>query len=79
VLVANPLSRYLTNSPMLGSLVPDRDGGYSFYVQNKSPGLDKEANWLPAPQGPFALVMRLYWPKPDALNGVWTAPRPEKV
>jgi hypothetical protein len=59
--------------------VPDRDGGYSFYVQNKSPGLDKEANWLPAPQGPFALVMRLYWPKPDALNGVWTAPRPEKV
>ena len=39
----------------------------------------KESNWLPAPKGPFAVVLRLYWPKPDALNGTWKAPKPEKV
>jgi hypothetical protein len=79
LLVANPLQRYLINSPMLASLVPDSDGGYTFYIQNESPGADKEANWLPAPKGPFTLVLRLYWPKPDALNGVWKAPQPVKV
>lgn len=79
LLVANPINRYLINSPMLPSLVPNRDGGYTFYIQNESPGADKEANWLPAPKGPFALVLRLYWPKPDALNGTWKAPKPEKV
>jgi hypothetical protein len=79
LLVANPINRYLINSPMLPSLVPDKDGGYTFYVQNSSPGSDKEANWLPAPKGPFALILRLYWPKPDALNGTWKAPKPEKV
>ncbi len=66
MLVANPINRYLINSPMLPSLVPDSDGGYTFYVQNSSPGLDREANWLPTPKGPFSLVLRLYWPKPDA-------------
>jgi hypothetical protein len=79
LLVANPLQRYLINSPMLPSLVPDSDGGYTFYLQNASPGQDKESNWLPAPKGPFMAVLRLYWPKPDALNGTWTAPKPEKV
>jgi hypothetical protein len=79
LLVANPINRYLINSPMLPSLVPDQDGGYTFYVQNQSTGQDKEANWLPAPNGPFALVLRLYWPKPDALNGTWKAPKPEKA
>ncbi|MFY9922330.1 MAG: DUF1254 domain-containing protein [Mycobacterium sp.] len=79
LLVANPINRYLINSPMLPSLVPDKDGGYTFYVQNSSPGSDKESNWLPAPEGPFALVLRLYWPKPDALNGTWKAPKPEKA
>ena len=52
LLVANPINRYLINSPMLPSLVADPDGGYTFYVQNESPGIDKEANWLPAPEGP---------------------------
>jgi hypothetical protein len=79
LLVANPLQRYLINSPMLTSLVPDPDGGYTFDIQNASPGPDKESNWLPAPKGPFMLVLRLYWPKPDALNGVWKAPQPVKV
>ncbi|WP_197374658.1 DUF1254 domain-containing protein [Mycolicibacterium baixiangningiae] len=79
LLVANPMQRYLINSPMLPSLVPDPDGGYTFYVQNASPGIDKESNWLPAPKGPFQMVLRLYWPKPDALNGTWKAPQAVKA
>lgn len=79
LLVDNPMNRYLINSPMLPSLLRDPDGGYTFYVQNASPGIDKEANWLPAPKGPFQMVLRLYWPKPDALNGTWKAPKAVKV
>jgi hypothetical protein len=78
-LVANPMNRYLINSPMLSSLAKDPDGGITLYVQNESPGLDREANWLPAPKGPFQVVLRLYWPKPDALNGTWKAPQAVKV
>ena len=79
LLVANPIQRYLINSPMLPSLVADPDGGYTFYIQNTSPGRGKESNWLPAPKGPFRLVLRLYWPKPDALDGQWQAPKPVKA
>jgi hypothetical protein len=43
-------------------------------VQNESPGKDKEANWLPSPKGPFWVVLRLYVPKPEALEGKWIAP-----
>lgn len=73
-LVANPLNRYLINSPMLPQLVQDADGGLTLYVQHESPGADKEANWLPAPKGPFFLSMRLYYPKPEALSGEWKHP-----
>jgi hypothetical protein len=79
LLVANPINRYLINSPMLPTMAADPDGGYTFYVQNTSPGPDKVANWLPSPPGPFSLVLRLYWPKPDALSGVWKATPPAKV
>ena len=44
------------------------------YFQNASPGADKEANWLPAPKGPFNLTMRLYAPKSEALTGKWNPP-----
>jgi hypothetical protein len=74
LLNANPLNRYLINSPMLPSLKKDPDGGITLYVQNESPGKDKEANWLPAPSGPFFTVLRLYWPQQDALDGTWKAP-----
>jgi hypothetical protein len=70
----NGANRYLINSPMLPNLKRDTDGGITLYVQNESPGKDKEANWLPAPKGPFFVVMRLYWPKPEALDGKWKAP-----
>jgi len=74
LLSANPLSRYLLNSPMLPQFKLDADGGLTLWVQNESPGKDKEANWLPAPKGSFFMVMRLYWPKAEALQGKWTAP-----
>lgn len=79
LLVDNPIQRYLINSPMLSSLVADPDGGYTIYVQNESPGAEKAANWLPAPKGPFQMILRLYWPKPDALNGSWKAPQPVRA
>jgi hypothetical protein len=74
LLVANPINRYLINSPMLPNMKRDSDGGITLYVQNESPGKDKEANWLPAPKGPFLMFMRLYWPKPEALDGAWKQP-----
>lgn len=74
LMVANPLNRYVINSPMLPVLKKDADGGVTLYFQNESPGADKEANWLPAPKGPFLVVMRLYWPKEEALEGKWKQP-----
>src|SRR5258705_13105924 len=74
LLVANPINRYLINSPMLPQLKRDADGGLTLLIQNESPGKDKEANWLPAPKGPFIMYIRLYWPKLEALEGKWTAP-----
>lgn len=79
LLVANPIDRYLINSPMLPNLKADADGGYTLYIQHTSPGPEKESNWLPAPQGPFQLLLRLYWPKDQALDGQWKAPQPHKV
>ena len=79
LLVANPLNRYLLNSPMLPNFKRDSDGGLTLYIQNESPGKDLEANWLPAPKGPFMAVMRLYWPKAAALDGSWTAPPLKRV
>ncbi|MFQ4140390.1 DUF1254 domain-containing protein [Nodosilinea sp. PGN35] len=79
LLVANPLNRYLLNSPMLPQFRRDADGGLTFYIQNESPGTDLESNWLPAPAGPFFCAMRLYWPKAEALDGTWTAPAIQRV
>jgi hypothetical protein len=78
-LVANPLDRYLINSPMLPDLIRDADGSITLHVQHESPGEERESNWLPAPKGPFIMAMRLYWPKEEALTGRWTAPPLERV
>ena len=74
LLYANPINRYLINSPMLPDLKRDADGGLTLYVQNESPGKDKESNWLPAPKGSFGCALRLYWPKTEAVNGKWKNP-----
>jgi hypothetical protein len=80
LLIQNPINRYLINSPMLSGLKKGKDGSVTLYIQNKSPGKDKESNWLPAPNGPIYLVMRLYWPKTEAPSilppgeGTWQPP-----
>ena len=79
LLVANPINRYLVNSPMLSQFKRDPDGGITLLVQNQSPGKNKEANWLPAPKGPFLVVMRLYWPKEEVTEGKWTAPPLKRI
>jgi hypothetical protein len=79
LLVANPINRYLINSPMLPQLKKNSDGGVTLLIQNQSPGKDKESNWLPAPEGPFTMYMRLYSPKQEALDGKWTAPKLKRV
>lgn len=78
-LYANPLNRYLINSSMLPQLKRDPDGGLTLAIQNESPGKEREANWLPAPKGPFVMAMRLYWPKSEAVDGKWTAPSVSSV
>lgn len=62
-LIENSIGRYLVNSAMLPSMKTGLDGSLTLYVQNKSPGKDKEANWLPSPDGPIYMLMRLYIPK----------------
>jgi hypothetical protein len=80
LLIKNPINRYLINSPMLPNMKLDANGGLTLYIQKDSPGADKESNWLPAPDGPIYLVMRLYWPKTEAPSilppgeGTWKPP-----
>jgi hypothetical protein len=80
LLIENPINRYLINSPMLPGMKTNADGSLALYIQNKSPGADRESNWLPAPNGEIYLVMRLYWPKtepPSILppgSGTWKPP-----
>jgi hypothetical protein len=80
LLIENPINRYLINSPMLSGMKKNADGSLTLHVQKDSPGTDKESNWLPAPNGPIYLVMRLYWPKTEAPSvlppgdGSWQPP-----
>lgn len=79
LMVANPLERYLLNSIMVDNFVYGDDGSLTFYLQKNSPGTDLEANWLPAPDGPFYAVLRLYGPEEEALSGEWVNPPLVKV
>ena len=85
LLIKNPINRYLINSPMLPNMKKNPDGSLTLYIQKDNPGADKESNWLPAPDGPIYLVMRLYWPKTEAPSilppgeGTWKPPGIVKV
>lgn len=72
--IHNELDRYLLNSNDMENYVFNIDGSLTLYVQKDSPGKELENNWLPAPDGPFYCVMRLYGPKKEALSGEWTNP-----
>ena len=74
LLIDNDLDRYLLNSPMMDNFVKNEDGSLTLYIQKESPGSELEANWLPAPDGPFYAIMRLYGPKDEALKGEWINP-----
>jgi|HubBroStandDraft_2_1064218.scaffolds.fasta_scaffold03928_6 hypothetical protein len=80
LLIANPINRYLINSPMMPGMKKGQDASLTLYIQRDAPSADKKANWLPAPDGPIYLIMRLYWPKetpPSVLppgDGTWKPP-----
>jgi hypothetical protein len=75
---ANALNRF-----SLGTKNPDlkynADGSLTLYASAKSPGKDKETNWLPAPKGKFSLFLRAYWADQSILDGTWTPPPVVKV
>ncbi|MCY1330884.1 hypothetical protein D9M69_165320 [compost metagenome] len=78
--VPNPLSKFTVSAR--NDLQYNADGSLTLYFQHQSPGKDKEANWLPAPQGDFLPMMRMYWPKegnPSILDGSWTPPQIVRV
>jgi hypothetical protein len=80
LLVQNPINRYLINSPMLNGMRRNPDGGLTIHIQKDDPGEALRPNWLPAPNGPIYMVMRLYWPRTDAPSllpigrGAWQPP-----
>ena len=78
--VPNPINRY-SISPRQ-NLKANADGSVDLYIQNESPGEDKESNWLPAPKDKFILMLRLYWPDetdPSILDGTWKIPQVKPV
>jgi hypothetical protein len=78
--VPNPLNKFTVS--MRDNPKFNDDGSLTLYFQNESPGKDKEANWLPAPKGPFLPLLRMYYPKatsPSILDGSWTIPSIQKV
>lgn len=78
--VANPINRYSISARQ--DLKVNPDGSTDIYIQNASPGPDKESNWLPAPKGKFILMMRLYWPDdspPSIIDGSWVIPPVRKA
>jgi len=74
----NPLSQYSLGTKNK-SLKYGADGSLTLYLGAKSPGKDKETNWLPAPNGNFSLILRNYWPEKSVIDGSWVPPAVVKV
>lgn len=79
LLVANPLKRYLLNSTMLKSYKFGSDGSLTLYISHENPGPAKQSNWLPAPDGPFYGVFRVYLPGDTVMDGTWKKPQMQPV
>lgn len=75
-LVANPIHRYAIQSHK--PLHYNDDGSCDLIIQRDQPTQHPE-NWLPSPEGDFNLILRMYWPKSEALDGIWTPPHVEKI
>ena len=75
----NPLNRYSLGTKSKSFLKYNPDGSLTLYFGAKSPGKDKETNWVPAPDGTFSLYIRCYWSEPAVLDGSWMPPQVEKV
>jgi hypothetical protein len=69
----NELGRYSLGTKNK-TLQFEADGSLTIFVQQKSPGKEREANWLPAPSGNFSLYLRAYWPKTEVVDGTWSPP-----
>jgi hypothetical protein len=77
-LVANTINRYSIGDRTPG-LKYNPDGSLDIYMQHDSPGPDKESNWLPAPEGDFRPILRMYQPRPEALDGTYVLPPIRRV
>jgi hypothetical protein len=75
--VDNRINRYAIGDR--DKLTFNEDGSLTLYIQSESPGREREPNWLPASRNEFNLVMRLYWPKKEILDGTWKPPAVERV
>jgi hypothetical protein len=75
--IRNPLSRHAIGDR--DRLATNPDGSTTLYLHKDSPGADKESNWLPAPPDAFNVILRLYWPKKDIVEGLWRPPPIERI
>jgi hypothetical protein len=55
-------------------LVYASDGSLEILLSHERPDEAHESNWLPVPEEPFMVTMRLYLPREEALSGEWKAP-----
>jgi len=78
LLVRNEINRYSIGD-RTASLELDGDGALEIYIQNESPGPEKEGNWLPAPEGQFYVILRAYVPQAAMLANEYRLPAIQRM